>query len=432
MCKRALPNAGIGFPRSPLIPLLTLSLLHLGQVAAQVTNCSSYNVTKGPYAYGTSAANQHVSGDHAWANATKGICSYTGVAQVGATTACTPTSTASSNSGASDSGVTAPYWHAANFSDHGGLTDGAAGATPTADAEGAAAVSSCAVFPCGSPTITISGSGHGAGFQVSATGGTIVFNSSWHYSNTCTAYTLAALKAPSCALPTYPAPVVEQGFEAVWSPATCSWEIVPSGESPVVIDTEGNWGKRELFSDPSNGEYVSFDMRGDGSLEKFSWPKPDSGLAWLALDRDGDGVIKNGTELFGNFTAHADGGITDYPNPNGFIALAWYDQPTQGGDMNLILDERDAIWPKLRLWIDEHCYKEPNVPCQSLPDELHTLRSKGVTSISLVWDASAKVDAVGNEYKFYTVLNPEKETEPNRRPKDGHLAYDVWLKQLVP
>jgi hypothetical protein len=182
-------------------------------------------------------------------------------------------------------------------------------------------------------------------------------------------------------------------------------------------------------------------MQGNGRTEKLSWPKQGSGLAWLALDRDGDGIIKDGTELFGNFTPHADAGIANYPNPNGFVALSWYDQPAQGGDMNLILDERDAIWPKLKLWIDEHCYQQPDAPCRSLPEELHTLESKGIHSISLVWDASDKMDAVGNEYKVFTVLNPEAESKPvddkgqlccdlHQRSKDGRLAYDVWLKRV--
>jgi hypothetical protein len=357
------------------ILLLAFSVLHLGQVSAQATNRSSYNVTKGPYRYGSNGTDQHLSGDHVWANATKGTCSYTGTARIGVPTPCIAHSLASSSSSAADSGITAPYWHTATASGKGGATDGAGGATAISDAEGAAAVSSCSILPRSSPSIAITGVGDGTGFSVTPTGGTLVLNASWHYNNTCTAYTLAALPPPrTCALPTEPAPTVEQGFQATWSSTTCSWHIGPSGESPVVIDTDGNWGKRELFSDPAKGEYVSFDMRGDGNFEKVSWPKPDSGLAWLALDRDSDGVIKNGRELFGNSTPHADGGIADYPNPNGFVAPAWYDQPAQGGDMNLILDERDAIWPKLKLWIDEHCFRDPNTPCQSLPDELHTLK----------------------------------------------------------
>jgi hypothetical protein len=221
----------------------------------------------------------------------------------------------------------------------------------------------------------------------------------------------------------------------VWDTTLCQWVQDPS---PVIVDTTN---KGLHFTDPAKGEYVSFDMQGNGVYLKVSWPQHGSGNAWLALDRDGDGMIKDGTELFGNFTPHSDGGVPNHPNPNGFLALDWYDQPAQGGDMNLILDKRDAIWPKLRLWIDEHCYKQPDTPCRSRPDELHTLESKGVTSISLVWAASVKTDAVGNQFKFNTVLNPEAETTPidergqyccdlHQRSKDGRLAYDVFLKTV--
>ena len=208
--------------------------------------------------------------------------------------------------------------------------------------------------------------------------------------------------------------------------------------APLIVDTTNTGFK---LSDPSKGEYVTFDIRGDGTLAKLSWPHHGSGNAWLTVDLDGDGVIENGKELFGNFSAYADHGVANYPNPNGFNALSWYDQAAQGGDGNLIIDKNDAVWSKLRLWIDGHCWKEPDVPCKSRPDELHDLESEGITSISLVWGGSYKVDDVGNEFKFYTVLNPEAETTPKnekgesccdlrQRSKDPRLIYDVYLKTV--
>jgi hypothetical protein len=192
--------------------------------------------------------------------------------------------------------------------------------------------------------------------------------------------------------------------------------------APIVVDTT-NGGF--VFTDPAKGEYVSFDMKGDGTLLKVSWPKVGSGNAWLVYDRDGDGVIKDGTELFGNFSPHADGANPDWPGkkagePNGFQALAWYDHPAQGGDGNAILDKRDAIWTKLRLWIDEHCYKDPDHQCQSRPSELHTLESVGIRSISAFYDARRHPDAVGNDWRFVGVLNPDAEDTPDMGTGNQH------------
>lgn len=416
--------------------LLSFSAIALGQV----TNCSVYNTTKGPYPYGTLGTAQHSSGSHGWANEMQGTCTYTGAASYSESIPCTVHSVSTSSSGASDTGNTVPYWHNTNFSDKGGMADGPNGGTATTDAEGAAAAVSCAIFPCGAPAVNISGSGNGGGFTVSFTPSNVLWQSTWHYSNTCTAYTLPPLvPTTSCPNPNPPYPPYNEGQGSAywyWDVNTCQW--VDAGASPIIIDTTGGGFK---FSDPTKGQYVSFDIEGNGVYKKVSWPLPGSGNAWLALDRDGDGMIKDGTELFGDFTPHSNADNPNYPNPNGFVALDWYDQPAQGGDMNLIIDKKDAIWSKLRLWVDEHCYKEPDKPCRSRPNELHSLESKGINSISLVWDASTKIDPVGNQFKFYSVLNPEAETKPkdehgnvccdlHQRSADSRLAYDVFLKTV--
>lgn len=185
------------------------------------------------------------------------------------------------------------------------------------------------------------------------------------------------------------------------------------------------------MSDP-NKNWVTFDLQGDGTFERFSWPEHGSGNAWLVNDVNDDGVITNGKELFGNFTAHSDGGVPHHPDPNGFLALAWYDRPAQGGNLDGILDKQDSIWNHLKLWIDDHCYLTPNAPCTSLPSEVHSLASAGIHSISLVYSmnpASDDYDAYGNRFKVYAPLNVD--AKDRQKSKDPRVMYDVFLVVAV-
>ena len=74
-----------------------------------------------------------------------------------------------------------------------------------------------------------------------------------------------------------------------------------------------------------------FDIDGDGQMEEIS--KLASGNAFLALDRDGNGTIDNGKELFGATTG------------NGFAELAEFDE-----DGNGWIDENDSVYEKLKVW----------------------------------------------------------------------------------
>ena len=182
---------------------------------------------------------------------------------------------------------------------------------------------------------------------------------------------------------------------------------MPNCNTPIVVDVSGTGF---FLTDAAHG--VRFDISGTGRPLQIAWTASGSDNAWLALPGS-DGIVHNGKELFGNFTPQPSSA-----HPNGFAALAVYDQPANGGNGDGIIDARDKIFSSLRLWIDAN----HDGICQ--PEELFTLPSKGINSISPSYRLSWKRDAFGNVFRYRSRMNPDGSPENS---DVGRMAYDVFL-----
>jgi hypothetical protein len=179
-----------------------------------------------------------------------------------------------------------------------------------------------------------------------------------------------------------------------------------SGESPVILDISGNG-----FDLTSAAGGVQFDMAGTGHPIQIAWTAQGADNAFLAQPGT-DGLVHNGKQLFGNFTPQPPSA-----SPNGFAALAIYDEPANGGNGDGVIDSSDAIFSSLRLWIDEN----HDGICQ--PWELHTLPSLGVESINLEYRLSRRKDNYGNLFRYRSRVNHDDPDSTHI----GKIAYDVFF-----
>ncbi len=151
--------------------------------------------------------------------------------------------------------------------------------------------------------------------------------------------------------------------------------------SPIILDLTGDG-----VSTVSENAGTYFDLRNTGFAEKTGWVAPTDGL--LVWDRNGNGVIDSGAELFGNYTKKADGTTTA---ANGFDALTSFDTNADGK-----INASDALWNNLKIWVDSNGNGTADA------GELRTLASLNIQSLNLA-NTNAGVnphDAAGNNPQY--------------------------------
>jgi hypothetical protein len=149
-------------------------------------------------------------------------------------------------------------------------------------------------------------------------------------------------------------------------------------ESPIVIDVDHSG-----FALTSAANGVAFNFLNDGVPLAMAWTSTGSTNAFLVLDRNGNGAIDSGQELFGDITPQP-----QTASPNGFLALAEYDKTANG-------------------------YSEPN--------ELHTLAQLALSAIDLNYKESKSTDAFGNKFRYRAKVYDSQGVQA------GRWAWDVLL-----
>jgi trimeric autotransporter adhesin len=167
--------------------------------------------------------------------------------------------------------------------------------------------------------------------------------------------------------------------------------------SPLVLDLDGNGVRTRAAA-----EGIHFDLAATGnSSARVGWL--GQGDALLVRDRNGDGQINDGRELYGVGTHNAQGQRMG----NGFAALALEDSNHDGR-----IDARDESFKDIKLWVDA------NHDGKTDAGELRGLADSGVVELNLAHVAGSKTDQ-GNLLGLVG----------SYRTADGatHEMSDVWF-----
>jgi hypothetical protein len=170
-----------------------------------------------------------------------------------------------------------------------------------------------------------------------------------------------------------------------------------AARTPLILDLGGDG-----IHTTSLEQGVTFDLMATGTRVPTGWVGAGDGL--LVRDLNGNQTIESGAELFGDATVLPNGTTAQ----DGFQALAALD-----ADHNGLIDENDLGFNELQVWQDV------NQDGISQADELHSLESLSIKSISLGFNPVSQDDAgnwIGLESTYQTT------------DEEIHRLVDVWFK----
>lgn len=183
--------------------------------------------------------------------------------------------------------------------------------------------------------------------------------------------------------------------------------IGPWFGSPLALDLDGDG-----IETMSVNSGAHFDHNADGFAEATGWISSDDGL--LAMDRDGDGIITSGRELFGSETVLSSGEKA----ANGFAALSEFDGNSDGS-----ISDLDAAWANVKIW------RDLNGNNRSDDGELIGLTEAGIATLNLSFLDSVTIDSAGN-------ASWETDAQGNQHRQLGQFVFtngsagamhDVWF-----
>jgi hypothetical protein len=159
----------------------------------------------------------------------------------------------------------------------------------------------------------------------------------------------------------------------------------PEENCPILLDLEMD-GFHLSGSDPA----VSFDIDADGEPNQIAWTRFGDDDAFLCMDRNHNGAIDDGSELFGYATPLSTGGNAH----NGYRALADLDRLALGGNADGKIDSSDTLYHSLCVWSDR------NRDGLSEENELRSAEASGVISLEYTYRTTARHDSFGNFFRY--------------------------------